>query len=379
MSALTAAETELYDRQIRAWGFEAQKRMRESKILVVGLDGAGSENLKNLVLAGLGNITILENKSITPLLIETHFYLQPMHLNQNFADIALQYFREMNPNIKLSTCLDDPYTKTDAFYKTFDVVIVNHHSRYLQLRINAICTQNKIGFFSCRSIGAFGYIFADLQCHQYQIASKNKKDDDQADTKSIECLNWYPLQSALSISNASMEKQMRAKSKKYRALFYALQVCEQTEDKILQMNHCFKSDKARDEHLVKAMNTNNTVFKGTVDAVKQSGQFKEIDMKNELVNDLLRMWNKSVCPTNAMLGGYLANFVMFYVQRKQKPLHNFLFFDMWSCEALEVLMKSEKNEMDVEQIAENDKADKSFDMVLLDDSSSDDEDIDLID
>ena len=83
MAALTAEETELYDRQIRAWGFEAQKRMRESKILIVGLDGAGSENLKNLVLAGLGNITILDDNKVNELLIETHFYVTPKHLNQS--------------------------------------------------------------------------------------------------------------------------------------------------------------------------------------------------------------------------------------------------------------------------------------------------------
>eukprot|EP01084_Bolivina_argentea_P292692 503262_1 len=154
MATLTAEETELYDRQIRAWGFEAQKRMRESKILVIGLDGAGSENLKNLVLAGLGNITILENRLITESLIETHFYLDSSHLNKYFADIALLYFSEMNPNISLNKCIDDPYIQNDNFYKSFDVVIVNNYSRHLQLRINNICNNNNIGFFTCRSIGS---------------------------------------------------------------------------------------------------------------------------------------------------------------------------------------------------------------------------------
>merc|ERR1712154_542662 len=89
----------------------------------------------------------------------------------------------------------------------------------------------------------------------------------------------------------------------------------------------------------------NKVFKEIESKIRKSGQFKEIDMKNDkIVNDLLSVWNLSVCPSNAMLGGYLANFVMFYVQRKQKPLHNFLFFDMWSCECLEVLMRNQKDE-----------------------------------
>ena len=56
-------------------------RMRESKILVVGLDGAGSELLKNLVLAGLGNITIMEDRIVDQNIIDTHFYVTDKDLN----------------------------------------------------------------------------------------------------------------------------------------------------------------------------------------------------------------------------------------------------------------------------------------------------------
>ena len=80
-SQLTKEEAELYDRQIRAWGFEAQRRMRESKILIVGLDGAGSELLKNLVLAGVGNITILDDSIVDQNIIDTHFYVTLKDMN----------------------------------------------------------------------------------------------------------------------------------------------------------------------------------------------------------------------------------------------------------------------------------------------------------
>ena len=137
---------------------------------------------------------------------------------------------------------------------------------------------------------------------------------------------------------------------------------------------------------------------------------KEIESKekglsdDKILNDLLNAWNLSVCPSNAMLGGYLANYVMFYVQRKQKPLHNFLFFDMWSCEALEVLMRNEKDEqnvngnldsnsnstsihketvsnnqaVDISKLSVNKQKKQSNKIVLLDDSDEDEDgDIDL--
>ena len=79
--------------------------------------------------------------------------------------------------------------------------------------------------------------------------------------------------------------------------------------------------------------------------VRQSGQFSKVDTeKSAVLEGMLSVWGRSVCPSNAMLGGYLANFVMFYVQRKRKPLRNWLWFDMWSCDATEMLMRSVEDE-----------------------------------
>jgi ubiquitin-like 1-activating enzyme E1 A len=45
MSSKTVSneEAELYDRQIRLWGLEAQTRMQSCKVLVVGLRGVHTE------------------------------------------------------------------------------------------------------------------------------------------------------------------------------------------------------------------------------------------------------------------------------------------------------------------------------------------------
>eukprot|EP00535_Pseudo-nitzschia_heimii_P010996 CAMPEP_0197196856 /NCGR_PEP_ID=MMETSP1423-20130617/32568_1 /TAXON_ID=476441 /ORGANISM="Pseudo-nitzschia heimii, Strain UNC1101" /LENGTH=383 /DNA_ID=CAMNT_0042650669 /DNA_START=52 /DNA_END=1203 /DNA_ORIENTATION=+ len=49
----TPSESEIYDRQIRLWGAEAQKKMQSSKVLYVHVTGSSSEVLKNLCLAGI--------------------------------------------------------------------------------------------------------------------------------------------------------------------------------------------------------------------------------------------------------------------------------------------------------------------------------------
>ena len=55
----------LYDRQIRLWGFEAQKHIREANILLVNVKALGNEIAKNLILAGINSLTILDNGLVT--------------------------------------------------------------------------------------------------------------------------------------------------------------------------------------------------------------------------------------------------------------------------------------------------------------------------
>lgn len=53
-----------YDRQIRLWGHMGQKRLSEARVALVGCDGAGIESIKNLVLPGLGQVDIWDERNI---------------------------------------------------------------------------------------------------------------------------------------------------------------------------------------------------------------------------------------------------------------------------------------------------------------------------
>jgi len=61
---VTEQEVTQYDRQIRLWGLEAQNRLRSSKILLFGLKPLGAEICKNLVLAGIGEISVCDSEPI---------------------------------------------------------------------------------------------------------------------------------------------------------------------------------------------------------------------------------------------------------------------------------------------------------------------------
>ncbi len=58
---ISTDEIALYDRQIRLWGMQVQEKLRLANVLLIGIRGLGAEIAKNLVLAGIGTLTILDH------------------------------------------------------------------------------------------------------------------------------------------------------------------------------------------------------------------------------------------------------------------------------------------------------------------------------
>jgi ubiquitin-like 1-activating enzyme E1 A len=84
MSGLTDKEAEVYDRQIRLWGVDAQQRMRSSRILVAGMTSAGSEVAKNLTLAGI-NVVLQDDAAVTHADVGASFFLTDADVGSNVS------------------------------------------------------------------------------------------------------------------------------------------------------------------------------------------------------------------------------------------------------------------------------------------------------
>lgn len=79
---LSADEIALYDRQLRLWGMEAQNRMRKAKVLLITIKALGNEIAKNLVLAGIGSLTILDDAVLTASDVESQFLVTKENIGQ---------------------------------------------------------------------------------------------------------------------------------------------------------------------------------------------------------------------------------------------------------------------------------------------------------
>ena len=192
--ALTDQEAAVYDRQIRVWGVETQRALRSARVLVSCGKGSGgasarglcAETLKNVVLAGVGEMTIRDDAEEGS---ETSFGTDGNFLNHRedededgdgddskmtLAERMRRTLAEMNPfaNVRAETtngrALDE---ESDEYFGGFDCVVAVGYSRRAAETVNAKCRDAKTRFFA-GFCGAFAsYFFVDLgDEHAYTAA-----------------------------------------------------------------------------------------------------------------------------------------------------------------------------------------------------------------
>lgn len=85
---LTDREAEIYDRQIRLWGVDAQKRLRTSQILIAGLNGLGAEVSKNVTLAGM-NVVVADDAVVVERHLSSNFFVRADNVGANVSAVLL--------------------------------------------------------------------------------------------------------------------------------------------------------------------------------------------------------------------------------------------------------------------------------------------------
>ncbi|CAG0919434.1 unnamed protein product [Notodromas monacha] len=164
---LTEDEAKLYDRQIRLWGWDAQKRLRGSKILVYGMSGLGAEVVKNVVLAGVKSMTVMDPEITTAENSYTNFFLPVEKIGENRASAAVNAIKALNPSVEVLAETDKLESKNDSFFDQFDAVCLVGASQKQIIRVNDICAALHKKFFCADVFGFYGYVFTDLGVHKY--------------------------------------------------------------------------------------------------------------------------------------------------------------------------------------------------------------------
>ncbi|XP_010813310.1 SUMO-activating enzyme subunit 1 isoform X3 [Bos indicus] len=121
---ISEEEAAQYDRQIRLWGLEAQKRLRASQVLLVGMKGLGAEIAKNLILAGVKGLTMLDHEQVSPEDPGAQFLIRTGSVGRNRAEASLERAQNLNPMVDVKVDTENIEKKPESFFTQFDAKVV---------------------------------------------------------------------------------------------------------------------------------------------------------------------------------------------------------------------------------------------------------------
>ncbi|KAL2539628.1 SUMO-activating enzyme subunit 1B-2 [Abeliophyllum distichum] len=301
---LTEQETAVYDRQIRVWGVDAQRRLSKSHILVSGIKGTIVEFCKNIVLAGVGSLTVHDDRMVTEELLSANFLIPPdenVYSGKSIAELCCDSLKDFNPMVRVSVQKGDLLSFDVDFFGKFDVVIVSSCSLSTKVSVNEKCRRlsKQIAFYTVDCRGSCGEIFVDLQNYIY---SKGKADE------KVECLLEYlSFEEAISIPWRSLPRGLSK-------LYLVLRVIEQFEE-------------------IQGRTPGEISTADFLNVQKLRKELCQIHFMNEseipdsFLQRLLAGGARESSPVCAIIGGILGQEVIKAISGKGDPLKNFFLFD----------------------------------------------------
>ncbi|CAJ1364810.1 unnamed protein product, partial [Effrenium voratum] len=151
-----------FSRQNAAFGAEVTMKMTKMKILVVGCSGVAVEIVKNLVLQGLGGVTLIDSKPAKIQDLGTNFFLSEADIGKPLDTLLVPKFQELNPFCDIRTASE------------LNAEVVQQHSALLicesmplptLLQWNEYCRNlqpKPVAFLYVRTGGVFGNVFVDF-------------------------------------------------------------------------------------------------------------------------------------------------------------------------------------------------------------------------
>ena len=161
-SSQSQIDTNLYSRQIGAFGIETMGKLIQLKVLIIGLKGAGIEIAKNVILAGPKSVTLLDDQYVDASDLGTNFYLKEEHIGRmTRAKACVERLSELNAYVHVSAMSGDPLS---IDLSSFSVIVCcsNQMSIKRQIVLNNLCREHKIGFIAADCYGLAGHIFVDF-------------------------------------------------------------------------------------------------------------------------------------------------------------------------------------------------------------------------
>ncbi|DBA82539.1 hypothetical protein WJX79_008668 [Trebouxia sp. C0005] len=304
MAELSEAEAAVYDRQLRVWGIEVQKRLNAAKILIAGYTGLAVEVAKNIVLAGVGSLSLMDSTLCASADPDNFLVPHDAKHQASVAEVSAAALQEMNPLVKVSVQAGSADVKDLSFVASYQVVLLVDQSLERQQAWDQACTAHGAAFYSAASQGTCTYFFANLHNHTFTPLEKAGADLADTDVSKPQELQFPSLESALKTDWSRLHPR---RSHKLICLLAACAHFEQKHNRPAQSEDLSEIKQIIQKHITQA-------------------KLAKLNVPDDLIEEFL--CDEHLPAVNAICGGVLANEMLKAVSHKGEPVNNFFFFGL---------------------------------------------------
>ncbi|OHF00171.1 ThiF family protein [Colletotrichum orchidophilum] len=343
-AGMSADEIALYDRQIRLWGIKAQEKIRSASILLITMKALANEIAKNLVLAGIGSLTILDGAPVSESDLGSQFFLseEENHVGQNRAQAAAAAIQKLNPRVQVHVDAEGIKSKGTSYFSAFDIVIATDLDPDSLNIINTATRLHQRAFYAAGTQGMYGFVFSDLIEHDYVIerdlGNVATKLAPETRTRSVVAVNtkkeggktiemvtkrelystWY-----LASDGATLPEEYAKSARRKKAVSPVISCLRALWDFQVLNNGRLPSHTKEDLGLFTKLATAKHA---------QLGLPSET-LRSEVLRGFLQNIGSEMAPVTAILGGQLAQDVINVLGQTQQPIQNMVIFDGNTMEA----------------------------------------------
>ncbi len=147
---LSPEEKERYLRQLSMadWSEEDQLKLKSLRVTVMGIGGAASSIINNLLLLGIGELVAIDQDRVELSNLNRQFIHNAGHLGMSKAESLMIYARRLNPHVKIvaKQVKIDETTIGEAVAPETDLIIDTFDKWVSRSRVNRFAVKQKIPY-----------------------------------------------------------------------------------------------------------------------------------------------------------------------------------------------------------------------------------------
>jgi ubiquitin-like 1-activating enzyme E1 A len=323
---------------------DAQAKIQNANILLITIRALANEIAKNLVLAGIGSLTVLDGAIVTEADLGAQFLLSEVEnpVGQNRAEAASAALRKLNPRVQIHVDSEGVKNKGPSYFSNFDIIIATDLDPDSFNLINTATRLNGKAFYAAGTHGMYGFIFSDLIEHDYVIerdvgnVATNLKQETRTRSivdvktkkegpKVIESVTKRELYSTWFLASdvASLPEEYTKSKRRLKSVTPTLS-CLRALWEFMQIQSSRLPSNREDLKLFTQIATQK----------HKALSLPSETLKPEFLRSFLQNLGSEIAPVTAILGGQLAQDVINVLGQKQQPIQNMVIFDGTTMEAL---------------------------------------------